>query len=166
MTRAVTIVTVTVIGRHWGCYTEIDALSHLNLLLTSLCWMFSIICIFYFSFFKGTIIDFSQQVCPKHKAAETHSHTIMPTFKCFGGIWLLLFTKVSAWTRNLSQSKAGNIVFDLETVCKWSRKMPRKCLWNKEKMETLSILVGNRVSLQGCLPPSLNSTEVDPVKRD
>lgn len=34
------------------------------------------------------------------------------------------------------------------------------------KMETLSILVGNRVSLQGSLPPSLNSTEVDPVKRD
>lgn len=63
MTRAVTTTTVTVIGRHWGCYTEIDTLSHLNLLLTSVCWMFSIICIFYFSFFKGTIIGFRVSKC-------------------------------------------------------------------------------------------------------
>ena len=43
-----------------------------------------------------------------------------------------------------------------------------KAMTVKEKEEmatTLSILERNRVSLQGSLPP-LNSTEVQPVKRD
>ena len=169
--------TVTVFGRHWGCYSEIDVycIVTLNLLLISvyrvLCFFIVLGFLFFvcFSFFKGINTDFRVRNCaPNTDQWEPPSHTMMPTFECFGG-GIGCFVSLTSLHDPLTWAKVK-----LETVSLiWKQFVnmvweDAKAMTVKEKEEmatTLSILERNRVSLQGSLPP-LNSTEVQPVKRD
>lgn len=112
VSRDVTMATITVTGRHWGCYTETDALSHLNLLLTSLRWIFSIICIFYFSFFKGTVIDFRVRKCaPRTKQPRP---TLIPS------------------CQHSSPFRGSGCFFSLKCLHKtvtWAEVKLKHCLW-------------------------------------